>query len=91
MVKNPSLAKLINDGSWYEFRVWLEYLGKVFERKTLAITPNRTSQECFNFGTIVKKCLSTGTLLKMREILYQQIASTNQESIAHLDLRVSNL
>jgi putative transposase len=71
MVKNHSLAKLINDGSWYDFRVWLEYLGKVFERKTIAITPKGTSQECFNCGTIVKKCLSTGTLLKKREILYQ--------------------
>jgi putative transposase len=61
MVKNPCLAKLINDGSWYQFRVWLKYLGKVFERKTIAITPNGISQECSNCGTIVKKSLSTGT------------------------------
>ncbi len=78
MVKNPCLAKPINDASWYDFRVWLEYLGKVFERKTIAITPNGTSQECCNCGTIVKKSLSTGTLLKMREILDQQIALRNQ-------------
>jgi putative transposase len=62
MVKNPCLAKSINGGSWYDFRVLLEYLGKVFERKTIAITPNRTSQECSNCGT-VKKSLSTGTHL----------------------------
>jgi len=55
MVKNPSLAKLIKDGSWYDFRVWLEYLGKVFERKTIAIMPKGTSQKCSNCGTIVKK------------------------------------
>jgi putative transposase len=55
MVKNNCLAKLINDGSWYDFRVWLEYLGKVFERKTIALTPNGTSQKCCNCGTIVKK------------------------------------
>jgi putative transposase len=62
MVKNPCLAKSINDGSWYQFRVWLEYLGKVFERKTIAITPNRTSQEGSNCGT-VKKSLSTPNVL----------------------------
>ena len=91
MVKNPCLAKSINDGSWYQFRVWLKYFGKVFERKTIAITPNGTSEECCNCGTIVKKSLGTGSLLKKREILYPQIASTNQESSASLDLRVSNL
>jgi len=61
MVKNNCLAKLINDGSWYDFRVWLEYWGKVFERKTIALTPNGTSQKCCNCGMIVKKSLSTGS------------------------------
>jgi putative transposase len=55
MVKNPCLAKSINDASWYQFRVWLEYFGKVFERKTIAMTPNGTSQESSNCGRIVKK------------------------------------
>ena len=55
IMKNHCLAKSINDASWYQFRVWLEYFGKVFERKTIAITPNGTSQECSNCGTIVKK------------------------------------
>ncbi len=63
MVKNHCLAKSINDACWYDFRVWLEYLGKVFERKTIAIMPNGTSQECCNCGTIVKKSLSTGTVI----------------------------
>jgi len=43
-MKNNCLAKSINDGSWYQFRVWLKYFGKVFEGKTIAITPNGTSQ-----------------------------------------------
>ncbi len=61
MVKNHCLAKSINDASWYMFRVWMEYFGKVFGRITIAISPNGTSQECSNCGTIVKKSLSTRT------------------------------
>jgi putative transposase len=61
MVKNHCLAKCINDVSWYIFRVWLEYFGKVFGRITIAVPPNGTSQECSLCGTIVKKSLSTRT------------------------------
>ena len=61
MVKNHCLAKCINDVSWYMFRVWLEYFGKVFGRITIAVPPNGTSQECSSCGTIVKKSLSTRT------------------------------
>jgi putative transposase len=61
MVKNHCLAKSINDASWYQFRLWLEYFGKVFERVTVAVNPAYTSQECSNCGEIVKKTLSTRT------------------------------
>jgi putative transposase len=61
IVKNHCLAKSINDASWYQFRVWLEYFGKVFGKITIAVTPNGTSQECSNCGTVVKKSLSTRT------------------------------
>jgi putative transposase len=61
MVKNHCLAKSINDASWYQFRVWLEYFGKVFGKITIAVTPNGTSQECSNCSTVVKKSLSTRT------------------------------
>ncbi|WP_293131117.1 transposase [Microcoleus sp. bin38.metabat.b11b12b14.051] len=61
MVKNHCLAKSINDASWYMFRIWMEYFGKVFGRITIAVSPNGTSQECSNCGTIVKKSLSTRT------------------------------
>ena len=61
MVKNHCLAKSINDAGWYQFRVWLEYFGKVFKRVTIAVNPAYTSQECSGCGVIVKKSLSTRT------------------------------
>ncbi len=61
MVKNHCLAKSINDASWYQFRVWIEYFAKVFEKVTVAVNPQYTSQECSNCGEIVKKTLSTRT------------------------------
>lgn len=61
MVKNHCLAKSINDASWYQFRVGLEYFAKVFEKITVAVNPQYTSQECSSCGVIVKKTLSTRT------------------------------
>jgi len=61
MVKNHCLAKSINDASWYQFRVWVEYFGKVFKRITVAVNPQYTSQECSSCGEVVKKSLSTRT------------------------------
>ena len=61
MAKNHCMAKSINDASWYQFRIWLEYCGKVFERVTVAVNPQYTSQECSSCGEIVKKTLSSRT------------------------------
>jgi putative transposase len=61
MVKNHCLAKAINDASWFQFRVWLEYFGKVFGKITIAVPAAGTSQECSQCGTVVKKSLSTRT------------------------------
>ncbi|MEG4520605.1 MULTISPECIES: transposase [unclassified Microcoleus] len=61
MVQNHCLAKSINDASWYQFRVGLEYFGKVFKRVTVAVSPQYTSQECSSCGEMVKKTLSTRT------------------------------
>jgi putative transposase len=61
LVKNHCLAKSINDASWYQFRVGLEYFAKVFEKITVAVNPQYTSQECSSCGVIVKKTLSTRT------------------------------
>lgn len=61
MVKNHCLAKSINDASWYQFRCWIEYFGKVFKKVTVAVNPAYTSQNCSSCGTQVKKSLSTRT------------------------------
>jgi putative transposase len=61
MVKSRSLAKSINDASWYQFRVWLEYYGKVLGKATVAVAPQWTSQNCSNCGERVQKALSNRT------------------------------
>lgn len=61
MVKNHKLAKSINDASWYQFRVWIEYFGRLFGRLTIAVAPQYTSQDCSNCGHRVQKSLSTRT------------------------------
>jgi putative transposase len=61
LVKNHCLAKSINDAGWYQFRVWLEYFGRVFGRITIAVNPAYTSAECSSCGVVVKKSLSTRT------------------------------
>jgi putative transposase len=61
LVKNHCLAKSISDAAWYQFRVWLEYLGKKYGKITIAVAPNYTSQNCSNCGETVKKSLSTRT------------------------------
>jgi len=55
------LAKFINDASWYQFRVGLEYFAKVFEKITIVVNQQYTSQECSSCGAIVKKTSSTRT------------------------------
>jgi putative transposase len=61
MVKNHKLAKSISDASWYQFRVWIEYFGRIFGRTTIAVAPQYTSQDCSNCRTRVQKALSTRT------------------------------
>jgi putative transposase len=90
MVKNHCLAKSINDASWYQFRVWLEYFGKVFEKITVAVNPQYTSQECSSCGEIVKKTLSTrthvckcGCLLDRDENAAKNILSRGLGTVGH--------
>ncbi|MBU7587077.1 MAG: transposase [Nostoc sp. TH1S01] len=61
MIKNHKLAKSISDASWYQFRCWLEYFGKVYGKITIAVPPHWTSQNCSNCGETVVKTLSTRT------------------------------
>jgi putative transposase len=61
LVRNHCLAKSISDAGWYQFRVWLEYFGKVFGRITIAVNPAYTFQKCSSCGTVAKKSLSTRT------------------------------
>jgi putative transposase len=90
MVKNHCLAKSINDASWYQFRVWIEYFGKVFKRVTVAVNPQYTSQECSSCGEVVKKSLSTrthvckcGCVLDRDENAARNILSRGLSTVGH--------
>ena len=90
MVKNHCLAKSINDASWYQFRVLIEYFGKVFGKITVAVSPHYTSQECSSCGAIVKKGLSTrthicqcGTILNRDHNAARNILSRGLSTVGH--------
>lgn len=61
LVRNRKLAKSINDAAWSLLRKWIEYFGMKYGRLTIAVSPEYTSQECFNCGKIIKKSLSVRT------------------------------
>jgi len=61
MVKNHCLAKFISDAGWYQFRFWIDYYAKIFDRIAIAVKPQYTSQKCPACGNTVKKSLSTRT------------------------------
>ena len=61
MVKNPKLAKSIQDASWSMFTDWLDYFGKIHGKFVVAVNPQYTSQQCSDCGNIVKKTLSVRT------------------------------
>ena len=61
MARNHCLAKSIADAGWYQFRVWIERYGEIFNRTTVAVPPAYTSQQCSNCGERVKKSLSSRT------------------------------
>jgi putative transposase len=61
LVKNKKLAKSINDAAWSLWRKWIEYFGVKYGRLTIAVSPQYTSQDCFNCGKRIKKSLSVRT------------------------------
>ncbi|MCC3531615.1 MAG: transposase [Microcoleus sp. PH2017_22_RUC_O_B] len=63
MVKNRKLSKSISDAGWSKFRMWLDYFGKVYGTKVVAVAPHNTSQNCSNCGKKVSKSLSIRTHL----------------------------
>lgn len=57
MMQNHKLAKSIGSVSWYTFRTWLEYYGKIFGKIVIAIDPRNTSQNCSGCDVKVPKTL----------------------------------
>ncbi len=61
LVSNRKLSKSIADAGWTQFRNWVEYYGKRFDKITIAVPPHYTSQDCPACGMRIKKSLSTRT------------------------------
>ena len=61
LVRNRRLSKSISDAGWTQFRNWIEYFGWKFEKITIAVPPQYTSQDCPACGMRIKKTLSTRT------------------------------
>jgi putative transposase len=61
LVRNHKLSKSISDAGWTQFRSWIEYFGWKFDKITIAVPPQYTSQDCPACGKRVKKSLSTRT------------------------------
>jgi putative transposase len=61
LVRNRKLSKSIADAGWTQFRNWVEYYGKRFDKITIAVPPHYTSQDCPACGMRIKKSLSTRT------------------------------
>ena len=48
MIKNHKLAKSISDAAWDQFAQWLQYFGKIYGKKVIAVAP---VSEMLNFDT----------------------------------------
>ena len=55
IVKNHSLAKSVSDASWYQFRMFLEYFGKVFGRITIAVNPASQAKNVVVVGRSLRR------------------------------------
>jgi len=50
LLKNHHLAKSINNASWREFRIMLEYKCNWYGKKLIVVNPKNTSRVCSNCG-----------------------------------------
>ncbi len=58
MVRNPHLAKSIQDAGWSQFLSIFTYKAACAGRRVIAVNPAFTSQRCSDCGVIVAKGLS---------------------------------
>ena len=74
MVKNHCLAKSINDASWYQFRIWLEYFGKVFEKVTVAVIHNIPAKNALLAVKLSRKHYLLGHTFVNADVLWIEIS-----------------
>ena len=55
MVRNHKLAKSINDVAWRQFRQWLEYFARKYNRQAIAVKPHYYKPKLFKLWSQSQK------------------------------------
>jgi len=83
MVKNHCLAKSVSDASWYQFRMFLEYFGKVFGRITIAVNPAYQAKNVVVVGRSLRRAcppdrINVSAVVRWTEIITPQLTSSHR-------------
>ena len=76
-------AKSVSDASWYQFRMFLEYFGKVFGRITIAVNPAYQAKNVVVVGRSLRRAcppdrINVSAVVRGTEIITPQLTSSHR-------------